>query len=148
MLEWLFSDPLPVGSPAPGFTLPDEQGNLVSLENLRGRNVVLVWYPGDDTPVCRAQLCEFRDRWEQLQALGIAVYGVNPAGESSHRRFRDKYQFPFPLLVDRGQKVGRLYRTSGLFVRRTVYLIGKDGRIRYAKRGKPPVEELLRAAEP
>lgn len=148
MLEWLFCDPLPVGSPAPAFTLPDEQGNLVSLENLRGRNVVLVWYPGDDTPVCRAQLCEFRDRWEQLQALGIAVYGVNPAGESSHRRFRDKYHFPFPLLVDRGQKVGRLYRTSGLIVRRTVYLIGKDGRIRYAKRGKPPVEELLRAAEP
>ncbi|MCS7024525.1 MAG: peroxiredoxin [Bryobacteraceae bacterium] len=147
LLSWLFSDPLPVGSKAPPFVLPDEQGSLVSLEQLRGKNVVLVWYPGDDTMVCRQQLCEFRDRWQLLQNHNIVVFGINPQGAESHARFRQKHRFPFPLLVDEGQKVGRLYRTNGLIVKRTVYLIGKDGIIRYARRGKPSVDEVLAAAD-
>ena len=63
MLGWLFSDPLPVGALAPDFSIPDQDGKSVSLAALYGRNVVLVFYPGDDTTVCRQQLCEFRDRW-------------------------------------------------------------------------------------
>lgn len=75
------------------------------------------------------------------------VYGVNNYAHESHRKFRDKFQFPFPLLVDKGQKVGALYHTRGFIVKRTVYLIGKDGLIRYAQRGKPPLLEILAAAQ-
>jgi len=146
MLAWLFSDPLPVGTKAPQFSLPDEAGKTVSLSALRGKNVVLVFYPGDDTPVCRKQLCEFRDRWDQAKMRNVLVFGVNPQSSRSHAKFREKYQFPFPLLVDSGQKVGALYKTNGLFVKRTVYLIGPDGQIRYGKRGKPAPEEVLAAA--
>jgi peroxiredoxin Q/BCP len=146
VLDWLFSDPLPPGSQAPDFTLPKQDGGIVSLSNLRGGNVVLVFYPGDDTPTCRKQLCEFRDQWEQARKCNAQVFGVNPAGAGSHSRFQEKYHLPFPLLVDAGQKVAALYHASGLFVKRTVYLIAPDGVIRYAKRGKPDPAEVLSAA--
>jgi peroxiredoxin Q/BCP len=68
MLDWLFSDPLPVGTTAPDFTLPDQDGNQISLASLRGKNVVLVFYPGDETSVCAQQLCELRDRWPDVQS--------------------------------------------------------------------------------
>jgi peroxiredoxin Q/BCP len=147
MFGWLFSDPLPVGSKAPEFSLPDDGGATVTLQSLRGKNVVLVFYPGDDTPTCRKQLCEFRDRWDQAKMRNVAVYGVNPQAAGSHQNFRSKYKLPFPLLVDKGQKMGELYHTNGLIVKRTVYLIGPDGTILYAKRGKPAPEEVLAAAK-
>jgi peroxiredoxin Q/BCP len=146
MFDWLFSDPLPTGTKAPDFTLPQQDGKSVSLSKLRGKNVVLVFYPGDDTPVCRAQLCEFRDHWGQARKRNALVFGVNPAGAGSHSKFQEKYHLPFPLLVDAGQKVAALYRANGLFVKRTVYLVGPDGAIRYAKRGKPDPAEVLAAA--
>ena len=146
MLSWLFSDPLPVGTPAPDFSAPDDSGATVKLSGLRGRNVVLVFYPGDDTPVCTRQLCEFRDHWPAVQGRNVDVFGVNPRGAASHQKFRTKFHFPFPLLVDEGEKVATLYRADGIFVKRTVYLIGPDGVIRYARRGKPAPEEVLAAA--
>jgi len=146
VLDWLFSEPLAVGESAPDFSLPDQDGKLVSLRALRGRNVVLVFYPGDDTTVCRAQLCEFRDRWAQAAGKNTLVFGVNPQNAASHGRFREKSKLPFPLLVDQGQKVGKLYRTSGLIVKRTVYLVGPDGVIRFARRGKPNADEVLASA--
>ncbi len=143
----IFSQPLPVGSPAPDFSLLDQDGSLVTLSALRGRNVVLVFYPADDTTVCTKQLCEFRDRWSLAQQKNTRVFGMNPAKAASHQKFRDRYQFPFPILIDRGQKVGAAYNARGLVVpRRTVYLIGPDGVIRYARRGKPEPEEVLAAA--
>jgi len=146
MLGWLFSDPLPVGTKAPEFSLPDETGQQVALSSLHGKNVVLVFYPGDDTTICTKQLCEFRDRWDQAKMRNTVVYGVNPQSPDSHKKFRTKYKFQFPLLVDTGQKVGELYHTNGLFVKRTVYLIDRDGVVKYAKRGKPAPEEVLAAA--
>lgn len=146
MLAWLFSDPLPVGTPAPDFSLLDQDGKMVSLSVLRGRNVVLVFYPGDDTAVCRQQLCEFRDRWAAAQQKNTLVFGVNPQSAQSHFKFRSKSRLPFPLLVDPGQKMGEMYHTRGLMVKRTVYLIGPDGRIRYSKRGMPDPDEVLAAA--
>ncbi len=146
MLSWLFSDPLAVGSTAPEFALPDEGGHLVRLSGLRGKNVVLVWYPGDDTPGCTKQLCQFRDSWSQASAHNAVVYGVNPQSATKHEHFRDKFHFPFPLLVDEGQKIGALYHTNGLIVKRTVYLIGTDGKIRFARRGMPAPGEVLAAA--
>lgn len=140
-----FDQPLAVGSPAPDFELPDQDGRTVTLAGLRGRNVVLVFYPADDTSVCTKQLCEFRDAWDLAQRKNAVVFGVNPG--KSHAKFRDKYKFPFPLLFDEGQKAGAAYRAKGLIVpKRTVYLIGPDGTIRYARRGKPLPEEVLAAA--
>ena len=146
MLSWLFSDPLAVGAPAPDFTLPDQDGNLVTLSAVRGSNVILVFYPADETTVCRRQLCEFRDRWPLAREKNTLVFGVNPQSAESHAKFRNRRQLPFPLLIDRGQKVGELYHTRGLAVKRTVYLIGPDGAIRYARRGKPEPEEVLAQA--
>jgi thioredoxin-dependent peroxiredoxin len=146
MLSWLWSDPLPVGTKAPEFTLQDESGHAVSLAKLRGRNVVLVFYPGDDTSVCTKQLCEFRDHWNDAKKKNAVVYGVNPWSASSHLKFRDKFRFPFPLLVDAGQKVAALYHANGLFIKRTVYLIGPDGVIRFGRRGVPSPDEVLATA--
>ena len=146
MLSGLFSDPLPVGTTAPDWTLRDQDGEAVSLASLRGKNVVLVFYPRDETPTCRAQLCEFRDAWEQATARNTVVFGINPQDASSHTGFRENNRLPFPLLVDEGGKVCSAYNARGLMTKRTVYLIGPDGTIRYARRGKPPVAEVLAAA--
>ena len=146
MLSTLFADPLPVGSAAPDWTLQDQDGNTVSLASLRGKNVVLVFYPRDETPTCRAQLCEFRDAWAQANAKNTVVFGINPQKASSHAGFREKNSLPFPLLVDGGGKVCSAYNTRGIMTKRTVYVIGAGGTIRYGKRGKPPVDEVLAAA--
>jgi len=143
MFAWLFSDPLPVGSPAPEFSLPDDSGHTVSLASLRGKSVVLVFYPGDDTPGCTRQLCQFRDDWSEAVARGMEIFGVNPQGTASHVKFRRKFNFPFPLLVDAGQKVAALYHANGLIVKRTVYRIGPDGVIQFARRGMPSPKEVL-----
>ena len=147
MLSWLFSDPLPVGADAPDFHARDDSGREVTLSALRGRYVVLVFYPGDDTPTCTKQLCQFRDQWSQAIASGVEVFGVNPRNARKHAEFRKKFQFPFPLLVDEGQKVAQAYHANGLIVKRTVYLIGRDGRILFARRGMPDVGEVLAAAK-
>ncbi|HUB83933.1 MAG TPA: peroxiredoxin [Bryobacteraceae bacterium] len=143
MFSWLWSAPLPVGTPAPDFSLPDETGSMVHLADLRGRNVVLVFYPGDDTSVCTRQLCQFRDECGEARARGVEVFGVNPQSARAHAKFRQKYGFPFPLLIDRGQRVGALYCTNGLIVKRTVYLIGRDGVIRFSRRGVPAPRDVL-----
>ncbi len=147
-MSWFSSDPLPAGTPAPDFSLPDESGRAVALSALKGKNVVLVFYPGDDTPGCTRQLCQFRDSWEAARERGVEVFGVNPQSAASHTRFRGKFQFPFPLLVDEGRQVAKLYQASGIIVKRTVYLIGPDGVIRFARRGMPPPSEVLAAASP
>jgi peroxiredoxin Q/BCP len=147
MLSWLFSEPLAVGQDAPDFTLRDQDGNSVSLRELRGKNVILVFYPADETTLCTKQLCEFRDGWALAQSKDAVVFGINPANEAKHSRFRAHHSFPFQLLADPGQRVGADYFTKGLIVKRTVYLIGKTGKIRYAKRGKPMPDEVLAAAE-
>lgn len=147
MFKRWFTPPLPVGSAAPDFSAPDQDGSRVTLSALRGKNVVLVFYPADDTSVCTRQLCEFRDRWTDVQARNAVVFGVNPARSRAHEKFRAKYNFPFPLLIDEGQKIAKQYQSDGWMVpRRTVYLIGPEGVIRYARRGKPLPEEVLAAS--
>jgi thioredoxin-dependent peroxiredoxin len=146
MLRWLFSAPLPPGAAAPDFSLPDGSGKVSTLSELRGRNVLLVFYPGDDTTVCTRQLCALRDNWDLLETKNVAAFGVNPQSEASHRRFRDHRKFPFPLLVDKGGRVARLYHAGSWVVRRTVYLIAPDGTISFSQRGVPPVDEILKSA--
>ena len=147
MFSWLFPDPLAIGSAAPEFRLPDQDGALVTLSALRGKNVVLVFYPADETRGCRKQLCEFRDTNELANNRGILVYGINPGSAKSHSNFRSKQNLPFPLLVDEDQRVASLYRAKGLIVKRTVYLINRDGIIRFAKRGKPGPVEVFNAID-
>jgi peroxiredoxin Q/BCP len=147
MFDWLIGPPLPVGSVAPTFDLPDESGRTVSLSNLKGKPVVLVFYPGDDTAICTKQLCEIRDDWKSFQSHHAVVYGVNGQGSETHGKFSAKYRFPFPLLVDQGWLTCKQYNAGWGLVRRTVYVIGPDGRIAYAQRGKPSTAEILAAIE-
>ena len=138
---------LAVGQSAPDFTLKDQNQKEVKLSDFAGKkNVVLVFYPADETLVCTKQLCEFRDSWQEAKKKNTVVFGVNPAGAERHAAFRKHHQFPFPLLVDSGRKVAALYHASGVIVKRTVYLIGTTGKIRYARRGKPDPTEVLAAA--
>jgi peroxiredoxin Q/BCP len=141
-----FAGLLPVGMEAPDFSLRDDAGNLVHLAGWKGcAPVVLVFYPVDETPGCRKQLCELRDHWDEFARRGVQVFGINPGSAESHGKFRRNHHFPFPLLVDQGRKVAKLYGASGLVIRRTVYAIGKDGRIVFAERGRPDPGKILAA---
>ena len=134
---------------APDFTVPDQDGRTVTLSSFQGQSpVVLIFYPGDSTPVCTKQLCEVRDAYAEFQAAGAVVFGVNPWGEESHRKFAERHQFPFSLLVDRGNEVARRYDAvlgwgPLSLPNRSVYVIGKDGRVLFARRGKPGPDEVL-----
>jgi peroxiredoxin Q/BCP len=102
-----------VGSPAPTFTVPDMHGNLVSLEQFRGRKVVLYFYPKDDTPGCTKEACSFRDAYAKYQEKGIVVLGVSLDDEASHRAFAEKYRLPFTLLADTNHVVSEAYGVYG-----------------------------------
>ncbi len=130
--------PLKEGDLAPDFSLPDANGNVVNLADLRGRQVVLYFYPRDNTPGCIKEACGFRDSYAQFQACNIAVYGVSTDDAKSHEKFSTKYNLPFPLLVDEGGKVAATYDSYGLKkfmgkeylgVSRNTFVIGPDGRI-------------------
>ena len=127
------------GSVPPPFTLTDADGHQVSLADFRGRDVVLYFYPADDTPGCTKEACGFRDAWDNLAARGVAVLGVSPDSAASHRAFATKYRLPFTLLSDPDHTVMRAYGAYGektLYgrkvtgvIRSTVW-VGPDGRVR------------------
>ncbi|HEU4700254.1 MAG TPA: thioredoxin-dependent thiol peroxidase [Gemmatimonadales bacterium] len=147
------------GEPAPDFTLPASgfQDDTVSLAALRGRPVVLYFYPKDDTPGCTVQACEFRDRWQDVKDTGAVVLGVSPDPVKSHEKFRDKFALPFPLLADTDHKVAEAYGVWGeksmygkkyMGVHRTTFVIAPDGRIaRVFEKVKPEghASEVLEA---
>lgn len=91
---------LDIGSPAPDFTLPDQNGNPVSLSGLKGQRVVIYFYPKDDTPGCTKEACNFRDQWAAFEQHGIRVLGISKDGAASHSKFIAKYNLPFTLLSD------------------------------------------------
>ncbi len=105
---------LNVGDPAPDFSLPDATGNLVTLSDLRGKTVVLYFYPRDNTPGCTKEACAFRDAYSEFDAKGIVVLGVSTDDAKSHEKFITKYSLPFPLLIDEGGKVAEAYDSYGL----------------------------------
>jgi peroxiredoxin Q/BCP len=123
----------------PPFTLTDADGRQVSLADFGGRDVVLYFYPADDTPGCTKEACGFRDTWDNLAARGVAVLGVSPDSAASHRAFATKYRLPFTLLSDPDHTVMRAYGAYGektLYgrkvtgvIRSTVW-VGPDGRVR------------------
>ena len=142
-----------IGDHAPAFTLPGTSGQ-VSLADFAGRPVVLVFYPGDDTPVCTKQLNSYNDGLEQFQALDAQVLGISAQGLESHEKFSGKHGFKFPLLADTDKHVAGLYGTLGPlgFPRRSVFVIDGAGVVRYAHRAIAgltyrPVSELVDVLE-
>jgi len=101
------------GSPAPPFALPSGDGDTVALSDLLGRQVVLYFYPKDDTPGCTTQACDLRDSWRAIQEAGAVVLGVSPDGPASHAQFARKFQLPFPLLADEDHSVAEAYGAWG-----------------------------------
>jgi thioredoxin-dependent peroxiredoxin len=139
-----------VGDAAPDFSLPGTGSAEVSLRQFAGRPVVLVFYPGDDTPVCTKQLNSYNDDLAQFEALDAQVLGISAQGLESHEKFSDKHGFAFPLLADTDKKVAALYGTLGPigFPRRSVFIIDRQGIVRYAHRAIAgltyrPVSELV-----
>jgi len=122
---------LPVGSPAPNFTSVAHDGKTVELSKLKGKWVVLYFYPKDDTTGCTKEACDFRDNWGALQKKGVAVYGVSTQDNTSHQAFAQKYNLPFPLLPDDKGEIAAKYKVPvvGGVARRITYLIGRDGKI-------------------
>ncbi len=127
------------GKAAPAFTLTDAKGEKVSLADFKGKDVVVYFYPKDDTPGCTKEACGFRDHWSALKKKGIVVIGISPDDAASHAKFIDKYSLPFILLSDPERKVMEKYgawgekmmygkKTTGV-IRSTVW-IGADGKVR------------------
>ncbi len=127
-----------VGDVAPDFTLSADDGTTVTLSALRGKKVVLYFYPKDDTPGCTVEACSFRDNWGALTRRGVVVLGISPQDAKSHTRFKTKYQLPFTLLVDADHAVAEAYGVWGLKkmlgkqymgILRTTFIIDETGQV-------------------
>lgn len=140
------SDLIAVGSPAPSFTVTAHDGQTVELAKLKGKYVVLYFYPKDDTPGCTKEACELRDSWAKLQKAGVQVFGVSTQDNNSHRAFAEKYKLPFALLPDEKGEIAAKYKVPVVDgkARRITYLIGKDGKIKHVW---PKVNPVGHAAE-
>jgi thioredoxin-dependent peroxiredoxin len=101
------------GSKAPDFSLPSVEGGLVSLKDLKGKTVVLYFYPKDDTPGCTREACAFRDSQAKIKKTGALVFGVSPDGVASHQKFKAKYKLNFPLLSDADKSVAKKFGAFG-----------------------------------
>jgi thioredoxin-dependent peroxiredoxin len=127
------------GQPAPDFALKTDGGDTVSLASLRGKQVVLYFYPKDDTPGCTTQACGIRDQWAEFEQEGAVVLGVSPDDEKSHEKFKKKYDLPFTLLADTGHAVADSYGVWGekkylgksyMGVTRATFVIDADGNVK------------------
>lgn len=136
------------GKPAPDFELKSDSGERVKLSDLKGKQVVVYFYPKDDTPGCTTQACGIRDVYGEFEREGAVVLGVSPDDEASHVKFKDKYSLPFPLLADEGHKVaddygvwkqktfaGRKY----MGVERSTFVIDEAGNVKKAMLNVKPV---------
>jgi peroxiredoxin Q/BCP len=106
------------GKAAPAFTLKNEKGEKVALKDFRGKDVIIYFYPRDNTSGCTKEACGFRDLWKEIKKKGVKVLGVSPDKEESHQKFIDKYKLPFPLLCDPDKKMMTKY---GAFGEKTMY---------------------------
>jgi thioredoxin-dependent peroxiredoxin len=132
------SGPVEEGRPAPDFTLPSDRGDDLTLSDLRGRKVVLYFYPKDDTPGCTIQACDFRDAVPRFEGVDAVVLGVSADSAESHRRFREKYALNFPLLADESHAVSEaygvwkeksMYGRKFMGIERSTFLIDEEGNV-------------------
>jgi len=144
---------LHVNEEAPNFVLNDEDGQPFALREHRGEMLLLVFYPGDDTPVCTKQLCDYRDGIEAFEGLGVGVIGISKDGAESHRAFKKKHKLPFTLLSDPDLGVAAAYDSRGMLgMKRSVFLVDENGLIRYRHIEALPVfrrarDEIIAAIE-
>jgi peroxiredoxin Q/BCP len=141
-------DLLPLGARAPDFRLPATGGQTMALSDLIGlKHVVLVFYVGDNTPDCNRQLASLRDDMRQLEELDVLVVGINPASEEDHARYRAQLCLTFPLLSDAGGQVAAQYGVLNpdRSVQRSVYVVDKEGIIRFAAHGMHWTPEFYEA---
>ena len=124
------------GKIAPDFSLPNADGELIKLSSFKGKNIVLYFYPKDNTPGCTKQACDFRDSIQNYDAVNAVVIGISPDDEASHRKFRDKFDLPFLLLADPDRKAieaygvwkeKNMYGKKYMGVERSTIVIDKDG---------------------
>jgi peroxiredoxin Q/BCP len=137
------------GDPAPDFSLPADDGTTVRLSDLRGRRVVVYFYPKDDTPGCTKQACSIRDSWGDFEAAGAEVFGISPDDVASHVRFREKFALPFRLLADEDHHVAEAYdvwqlktsygRTS-MGIVRSAFVIDETGKVARALYNVKPLD--------
>jgi thioredoxin-dependent peroxiredoxin len=121
---------LAVGTKAPTFTTQDTSGKTVSLENYAGKNVVLYFYPKDDTPGCTKEACSFRDNYSAYQTKDVAVLGVSMDDVASHQKFTEKFNLPFPLLADTNGAIAKAYGVDGGgYAKRVTFVIDDSGSI-------------------
>ncbi len=123
-----------VGAAAPDFSLKDGNGDAWRLSDQRGKTVVLLFYPGDETPICTRQMCSVRDRWEDYSATGAEVVGISTDSVESHQKFAEHHELPLRLLSDAGGEVANLYGAHSLIpgkVARSVFVVDANGTIRY-----------------
>jgi peroxiredoxin Q/BCP len=147
------------GSPAPSFTLPDQDGNSVSLDDFRGQKVVVYFYPKDMTPGCTAEACQFNDNLQQFSAAKVTVLGISPDGAESHQNFRAEHGLTFPLLTDADHAVMEAYGAWGektrygkksIGVIRSTFLVDEDGKVQrawYSVKADGHAEKVLEAAQ-
>jgi peroxiredoxin Q/BCP len=149
--------PLTAGIPAPDFQLLDDTNTPRKLSDFRGKNVILYFYPKDDTPGCTKEACNFRDDYSAYEKASVTILGVSPDDVAAHVKFKNKFQLPFPLLADIDHKICDLYGVWGPKkymgreyegVLRTTFLIDEDGKIAKVFENVRPAEhsaELLSA---
>jgi len=147
------------GEKAPDFKAQDQNGNLVSLKDFKGKKVVLYFYPEDDTPTCTVEACNLRDNYKILEKKGLVILGVSPDDEKKHKKFEQKYHLPFTLLADPEKKIvdkygvwgeKNLYGRKYMGLHRTTFLIDEKGIIKKIFRkpkSKIHSEEILKALD-
>ena len=147
---------LNVGDPAPDFTAVTDSGDTLRLSDLRGKRVVLYFYPKDDTPGCTAQACGFRDQYPVIEEKNAVVLGVSPDSARSHSKFKTKYNLPFTLLVDEDHAIAEAYGVWGeksmmgkkyMGVERSHFVIDEAGKIAAAEVKVKPDQSVLKALE-
>lgn len=140
--------PLSIGTPAPDFNLPATGGRQVKLSDYQGKNLIIVFYPKDQTPGCTQQLCALRDDTELFKGLNTEFLASNPDSLESHEKFASAQHYSFPILVDAERTMAKTYKAlkeDGKGIQRTVYIVDGKGVVRYAKQGLPPDTELAEA---